>query len=68
MASGDELRRYSARCGAGEYQLGIIRYKPSAEAYYAKQAAECGLKTELLLEYDERLLMSQAHPWLRPGT
>ena len=46
----------------GEYQLGIIRYKPSAEAYYAKQAAECGLKTELLLEYDERLLMSQAHP------
>lgn len=46
----------------GEYQLGIIRYKPSAEAYYTKQAAECGLKTELLLEYDERLLMSQAHP------
>ena len=51
----------------GEYKLGIIRYKPSAEAYYAKQAAECGLKTELLLEYDERLLMSQAHPLALAG-
>lgn len=46
----------------GEYKLGIIRYKPSAEAYYVKQAAECGLKMELLLEYDERLLMAKAHP------
>ena len=51
----------------GEYKLGIIRYKPSAEAYYTKQAAECGLKTELLLEYDERLLMSQAHPLALAG-
>lgn len=46
----------------GEYHLGIIRYKPSAESYYAKLAAESGLKTKLLLEYEERILVSRESP------
>lgn len=46
----------------GEYHLGIIRYKLSSESYYAKLAAESGLKTETLLEYEERIMMSQKSP------
>lgn len=56
--SADTLRDVES----GEYRLGIIRYRPSAEAYYAKQAAEAGLMTRLLFEYEERLLMAADHP------
>lgn len=48
--------------GSGEYKLGIIRYKTSAEGYYMRQAAECGLKTQVLFEYDARILMAEDHP------
>ncbi|MFT4007465.1 MAG: LysR family transcriptional regulator [Lacrimispora sp.] len=49
----------------GEYNLGIIRYQPVSEAYYAQEAGAKGLLTEPVLKYSAALLMSEDHPLAR---
>ena len=46
----------------GEYNLGIIRYQPFSEAYYAKEAGAKGLLTEPVFKYSAGILMSENHP------
>lgn len=46
----------------GEYNLGIIRYQPFSEAYYAQEAGAKGLLTEPVFKYSAGLLMSENHP------
>ena len=46
----------------GEYNLGIIRYQSSSEAYYRQVTSTKGLSMEPLFGYSLRLLLSSHHP------
>lgn len=46
----------------GEYNLGIIRYRSSSEAYYKQTTSAKGLTMEPLFDFSLRLLLSPHHP------
>lgn len=44
------------------YSFGIIRYKTQNEGYYKDYLKEKGLESELIWEFESRVLMSDIHP------